>query len=243
MPTKRAILSELSAGELRAGVDLYELEVDDRRVKADLADALATSRKARIDTILEPLSRKRLKVLCRALNLDDSGRRKSDIIARLTGASGPAKESEAPKSTRKGDGGEPPQRESTDMERAVHRTPDTLTFEQLKNHVWSAADILRGSIDSSDYKSFILGLLFVKRLSDRFEEEAEKLIARGMPEDVAWTDPDEHQFFVPERARWSTIQKGAGLILSTPRMLESVNSGAQRGAGGHVGPIGATLPT
>ena len=38
-------------------------------------------------------------------------------------------------------------------------------------------------------------------------------------------------------------RKGAGLILSTPRMLESVNSGAQRGAGGHVGLIGATLPT
>ena len=37
--------------------------------------------------------------------------------------------------------------------------------------------------------------------------------------------------------------EGAGLILSTPRMLESVNSGAQRGAGGHVGLIGATLPT
>ena len=220
MPTKRAIVSELSADELRAGVDLYELEVDDRRVKADLADALAKSRKARIDTILEPLSRKRLKGLCRTLNLDDSGRRKSDIIARLTGGSGRAKESEASKSTRKGNGGEAPQRESTDMERAVHRTPSTLTFEQLKNHVWSAADILRGSIDSSDYKTFILGLLFVKRLSDRFEEEAEKLIARGMPEDVAWTDPDEHQFFVPDRARWTTIQKQAnniGETLNKPR--------------------------
>ena len=41
----------------------------------------------------------------------------------------------------------------------------------------------------------------------------------------------------------STTRMGAGLILSTPRMLESVNSGAQRGAGGHVGLIGATLPT
>ena len=40
-----------------------------------------------------------------------------------------------------------------------------------------------------------------------------------------------------------TQSMGAGLILSTPRMLESVNSGAQRGAGGHVGLIGATLPT
>ena len=39
------------------------------------------------------------------------------------------------------------------------------------------------------------------------------------------------------------VKAGAGLILSTPRMLESVNSGTQRGAGGHVGLIGATLPT
>ena len=101
MPTTRAILSAQSADELRAGADLYELEVDDRRVKADLADALAKSRKTRIETILEPLSRNRLKALCRALNLDDSGRRKSDIITRFTAASRPSKGSEAPKATRK----------------------------------------------------------------------------------------------------------------------------------------------
>ena len=85
MPTKRATLSALSADELRAGVDLYELEIDDRRVKAKLADALAKSRKARVDRVLEPLSRNRLKALCRALNLDDSGRRKADIVTRLLG--------------------------------------------------------------------------------------------------------------------------------------------------------------
>ena len=212
MPTKRAILAELSADELRAGVDLYELEVDDRRVKAHLADALAKSRKARVDAMLERLPRNRLKALCRALDLDDSGRRKSDIVARLTGASAPPKASTAPESTRKGNGGETPPTETLAMERAAHRTSGTLSFAQLKQHLWSAADILRGSIDSSDYKSFILGLLFVKRLSDRFEEEAEKLIAGGMPEEVAWTDTDEHQFFVPNRARWSTIQKQANNI-------------------------------
>lgn len=82
-----------------------------------------------------------------------------------------------------------------------------LTRTRLNGHLWAAADILRGSIDSSDYKNYIFGFLFLKRLSDRFEEEAETLIAEGEDEDVAWTDPDEHQFFVPKRARWDAISK------------------------------------
>ena len=76
---------------------------------------------------------------------------------------------------------------------------DKLSVAQLEQSLWSAADILRGSIDSSDYKTYIFGLLFLKRLSDRFEEEAEKLIGEGVAAQVAWTDPDEHQFFVPNR--------------------------------------------
>lgn len=47
-----------------------------------------------------------------------------------------------------------------------------------RRHLWSAADILRGSIYSSDYKSFIIGLFFLKRLSDRFDEES-KVILRA----------------------------------------------------------------
>ena len=55
----------------------------------------------------------------------------------------------------------------------AHPLTGTLTVDQLERYLWCAADILRGSIDSSDYKSFIFGLLFLKRLSDRFEEETE----------------------------------------------------------------------
>src|SRR3954469_21120578 len=83
----------------------------------------------------------------------------------------------------------------------------TLSPSRLNGHLWAAADILRGSIDSSDYKNYIFGFPFLKRLSDRFEEEAEHLIAQGEEEEVAWTDPDEHQFFVPKRARWKEIGK------------------------------------
>ena len=83
MPTKRTVLAEMTAEELRANVDYYELAVADRRVKAQLVDALAGSRRARVDEILGDLSRDRLKALCRALGLDDSGRRKADLVVRL----------------------------------------------------------------------------------------------------------------------------------------------------------------
>ncbi len=84
---------------------------------------------------------------------------------------------------------------------------EKLTFDKLKNKAWEAADILRGSIDSADYKNYILGLLFLKRLSDVFEEEAEKIEKETGDKALAWNDPDEHQFFVPTRARWESIRK------------------------------------
>lgn len=90
-----------------------------------------------------------------------------------------------------------------------------LNRDQLESKLWTAADILRGSIDSSDYKNYIFGFLFLKRLSDTFEEEAEKLFQRERSEGtlekdaraIAYEDPDEHMFFVPDRARWSELKK------------------------------------
>ena len=82
MPLKRSILDELTIDELRASLDYYELEVDDRRVKAQVADALARSRKARIGDVLYELSRDRLKQLCRAFGLTrDAGRQSSSVVS------------------------------------------------------------------------------------------------------------------------------------------------------------------
>jgi type I restriction enzyme M protein len=82
-----------------------------------------------------------------------------------------------------------------------------LTLQDLESHLWGAANILRGSIDSSDYKHYIFGLLFLKRINDVFFEEAEQLLEDGEPEDVAYEDPDEHEFMVAKRARWDEIRK------------------------------------
>ena len=215
MPTKRAVLAELTRAELRANLDYYELAVDDRRVSAQLLDALARSRKARLNEILLRLSRNRLKELCRVFGLDDSGRKKADLVARLVGPAAASSGSESANAASGNDGEMAPQAASRPAAEAPESPAEVLSVAQLEQYLWSAADILRGSIDSSDYKTYIFGLLFLKRLSDRFEEEAEKLIAEGVPEDVAWTDPDEHQFFVPDRARWGAIQKRATNIGET----------------------------
>ena len=75
-----------------------------------------------------------------------------------------------------------------------------LTSQELQSKLWQAADILRGQIDSSDYKNYIFSMLFLKRLSDRFDEEVEIAVAAGVPQAAAVADPDEHQFAVPEAA-------------------------------------------
>ena len=205
MPTKRAILAELTSHELRDAIDGYGLQVEDRRVRAQLVDALGRSRKARVEQILQGLSRDRLKQLCQVFGLEDTGRKKADLVARLIGSTGAVKRG----------GSSAPAGDSGPAVSEPEPSAELLSVSQLERYLWSAADILRGSIDSSDYKSYIFGLLFLKRLSDRFEEEAQKFVADGVSETVAWTDLDEHRFFVPDRARWSTIQKQATNIGET----------------------------
>jgi len=221
MPSKRSVLELLARDELQAIADRFELAVSDRRVRDQFVVAVTASRKATLSEILAPLPRDRLKEICRNLGLDDTGKEKAVLVDRLIGAPG--------ETTVKANGAVP-----TEKKVAVPAAPtvdlspsERLTIERLEGHLWSAADILRGSIDSSDYKNYIFGLLFLKRLSDRFDEECEALIKDGADPE----DKDEHQFFVPKRARWAAIQKTATNIGDTLNKacaaLEESNSGLE----------------
>ncbi|MGC6532073.1 MAG: type I restriction-modification system subunit M [Flavobacteriales bacterium] len=80
-----------------------------------------------------------------------------------------------------------------------------ITKQELKSHLWESANILRGKIDSGDFKHYILSLLFYKRLSDVFDEEYEK-IKEKVGEEMA-NDPNLYAevFFIPEGCHWNDI--------------------------------------
>jgi type I restriction enzyme M protein len=85
---------------------------------------------------------------------------------------------------------------------------DKMSLAQLKTFLWKSADILRGKIDSSDYKKYIFGLLFYKRMSDVWQEEYDKALAEYHDDEIAKADYN-HRFQVPEDARWEVVQNTA----------------------------------
>lgn len=103
------------------------------------------------------------------------------------------------------------------------RTPDPAaptTLKELKDTLWKAADKLRGSMDASQYKDVILGLVFLKYVSDAFDERREQiraeLEAQGMREEQVARlidDVDEYTgsgvFWIPPTARWAYLAEHA----------------------------------
>jgi len=81
---------------------------------------------------------------------------------------------------------------------------------EFENKLWEMADKLRGNIQPSDYKDVILVLIFLKYISDSFEEQYNKLVADGEGfEEEQDAYVEDNVFFVPPSARWEFIKKSA----------------------------------
>ncbi|MCY3884209.1 MAG: class I SAM-dependent DNA methyltransferase, partial [Gammaproteobacteria bacterium] len=81
----------------------------------------------------------------------------------------------------------------------------------LEAELWAAANALRGSMDAAEYKHVVLGLIFLKYVSDAFEERYAKVLTEWGEE--AAEDPDEYKaeniFWIPKVARWSQLKSNA----------------------------------
>lgn len=92
------------------------------------------------------------------------------------------------------------------------RAPVKTGFTAMTQTLWSAADKLRGNLDAAEYKHVALGLIFLKYISDRFEERRAKALAD--PEERDLVDESDlylgdNVFWVPEDARWSYLRDNA----------------------------------
>ena len=109
----------------------------------------------------------------------------------------------------------------------------------FEEEIWKVADKLRGNMDASEYKSVILGLIFLKYLSDRFEEVYNKLLLDPLADfedkDEYYANEDEEGnsdpvFYVPQEARWSVISEAAhtpeiGTVIDNAmRLIEKENA-------------------
>lgn len=102
-----------------------------------------------------------------------------------------------------------------------------ITQRELESYLWGAAVLLRGLIDAGDYKQFIFPLVFLKRLSDVYDEErAAALEVYDGDEELADL-PENHRFAVPDGAHWDEIRRvttNVGpAILRAMRAIESAN--------------------
>lgn len=102
-----------------------------------------------------------------------------------------------------------------------------ISQPQLEAYLWGAATLLRGTIDAGEYKSFIFPLLFLKRLSDVYDEELAAALDESGGDRTYAEMPEQHRFQIPSGAHWSDLRQVSSnvgrTITRAMREIERVN--------------------
>jgi type I restriction enzyme M protein len=82
----------------------------------------------------------------------------------------------------------------------------TLTLDELDAHLFKCADIIRNTVDKTDYKDYILPLVFYKTINDTYEDQYEQKLEEYGDEDIA-SRPTFYDFVVPEEYHWDDLRR------------------------------------
>ena len=106
-------------------------------------------------------------------------------------------------------------------------TSQAVTQQELESWLWGAADILRGPVEPANFRDFIFPMLFLKRLSDTWDEEHAKAVAAwgdDLTDEIAF---DYHKFDIPEGCHWEDLRRAAEnqgiLIQEVTQRIEQAN--------------------
>jgi len=102
-----------------------------------------------------------------------------------------------------------------------------IAQRELETYLWGAAIVLRGLIDAGDYKQYIFPLVFLKRISDVYDEEHAAAMETYDDDDELADLPENHRFAIPDGCHWDDVRSvtdniGA-TILKAMRAIESAN--------------------
>ena len=97
------------------------------------------------------------------------------------------------------------------VEKAPKKEAKPKKEKSIEETLWDSANKLRGTVESSEYKHVVLGLIFLKFASDKFEERRKELIAEGKEKYVEMKEfyNQKNIFYLPEESRWSYIIKNS----------------------------------
>ncbi len=217
----------------------FDLTARSNASETTLVDVLAPKHSIKIESILETMVGAELKAACHAMEVSSTGS-KADLIKRLVPEDGSKLEKDnaarikkkpptakpTPSKSKPTDNASPDETANkvpnTTSNKTTSKTPmvkkavkkkaaapkDETTFEAS---LWDTANKLRGSVESSEYKHIVLSLIFLKFISDKFEERKQALIDSDQAQYVDMVEfyTMENVFYLTEESRWNFIQQNA----------------------------------
>jgi len=174
---KPAILSILGRDDLKGILDDLEMDGVDRRSVDAMQAALRRARRATPEVLLGHLRKGDIQNVCELLGVPAKGKKDELIRRLLSDGDGKPTNRATKRSNRMANDVKPDNGPSPKPKKKAEK----LTLAKLESLLLRACDILRGNMDASEYKEYVFGMLFLKRMSDQFEKDRAALQASYGP--------------------------------------------------------------